>query len=255
MAACPRLGSESGTCHLLAVASFRNITIPNTFHLDRSDSSRRDRRGNKTSCCISEDLAGGRRWTGQLVSPAPRLGALRIAGQVGRWFVSRTQAGISPSPAGPANAPGPVMCFQHQGQQRPPGSTHSRASASQVQTGSRGSLYSQGAGDPPKHTGHYTHMPSPNPRTPSFQRAWGVRRRPSHHSACWRCGRPASLSGWGSQAEPSGPLSPLPGRSRSRAAYHKAARGGGRPGLTDPQLTLQSEIPGNCGERNPPSDP
>ena len=155
MAASPRPGSESGTCHLLAVSSFRNITIPNTFHLDRSDSSRHDRGGNKTSCFISEDLAGGRRpalpgWTGQLVSPAPRLGTLSIAGQVGRWFVPRTQVGISPSPAGPANAPGPVMCLQHQGQQRPLGSAHWRASASQVQMGSRGTSYSQGAGGPPR---------------------------------------------------------------------------------------------------------
>lgn len=61
MAASPRPGSESGTCHLPAVAAFRNITIPNTFHLDRSDSSRHDRGGNKPSCFISEDLAGGRR--------------------------------------------------------------------------------------------------------------------------------------------------------------------------------------------------
>lgn len=106
MAACPRPGSESGTCPLLAVASFRNITIPNTFHLDRSDSSRHDRRGNKTSCCISEDLAGGRRWTGQLVSPAPRLGTLRIAGQV----CPQDTGGHLPQPRRSCKRPGVLSC-------------------------------------------------------------------------------------------------------------------------------------------------
>lgn len=36
----------SGTCHALALSSFRNITIPCTFHSGCSDSSRHDEEGN-----------------------------------------------------------------------------------------------------------------------------------------------------------------------------------------------------------------
>lgn len=64
---------------------------------------------------------GGRRptlpgQTGQLVGPAPSIGSQSSTGQVGRGPVPSTQAGICPSPAGPA------VYLQDQGQQQALGS-------------------------------------------------------------------------------------------------------------------------------------
>lgn len=92
-----------GTCHALALSSFRDITTPCTFHSDCSESSRHDGEGNKASFCLWGPAmwqeAHPAWWTS--VSPVPSLGKLSITGQVGCQPVPRTQAGIPSAPQMP----------------------------------------------------------------------------------------------------------------------------------------------------------
>lgn len=135
-------------------------------------------------------------WTG--VSPAPSLGKLSVAGQVGCQPVPRTQAGIPPAlqmpgvlyvPSGPETAVGPGVS---------------------VGQGQMGSLRSQLGGCPQRTTW------ATAPRCPSLthrhraSKAWGVSGPQSQLAA--KCGRQASLSDQlqGGKGETSSPPSPRP---------------------------------------------
>lgn len=183
---------------------------------------------------------GGRRptlpgQTGQLVGPAPSIGSQSSTGQVGRGPVPSTQAGICPSPAGPA------VYLQDQGQQQALGSNPQGLH----RPGGWGlsGVCTAGGGPQDSHPGLYTTRPCLTRRTARSQRARGVwwpvsSLLPKTEGWPFRAapGRLSRAACSRAPAWPSSPRGPLPWKAREQGCPLQGCPGEGRPGVTDPQL-------------------